>query len=320
MEVAQREWLQLLREEYLDDFVRGGGAAVKFAVVADRPAGTLLLAAVERAAADLGYLTARVDAAHVRVHMMQDVFHAVANRMPWDRLARAVVARAYARAGLRVEAGDLNLERVAAANMLDASILRVRVQQDLEDLLSRSSELAKDFRFAMLWLCIAQGMSSSSQRADEQAIVEWLQGELRLISAVKRLLIFRRIGRHNARAMLASLGAWCRMAGNPGLVVTLDIRQLGVARRADARRDEHFYTPAAAMDAYEVLRQLIDTTDELEGVLCIVLADPALFEDDRRGVRRYKALYERVWPDVRLRQRANPLSSLTELAPEEITA
>ena len=120
--------------------------------------------------------------------------------------------------------------------------------------------------------------------------------------------------------MLASLAAWCRMAGNPGLVITIDIRQLLVPRRAEVWPEQHFYTPAAAMDAYEVLRQLIDATDELEGVLCVVLAEPALFDDDRRGVRVYKALYERVWPDVRLRQRANPLSSLAELATEEATA
>lgn len=318
MDVERREWLDLLRDEYLDDYVRQGGATVKFALVADREEGTALMAEVARTAVGLDYVVARVDAAAVRVHMMQDVFHAVARQVPWEELARRVVRRCYTENGLQVpEDGDLRLEAVAARNHADPSFLRGELREQMHALLGRSHELAKDFRFAMLWLCMAPVSRLGGGGADEGAILDWLRGELRLISAVRRLLIFRRIGRHNARAMFSSLGAWCRLAEMRGLVLVMDVRQLGVARRAEVSPGAHYYGPAAVMDAYEVLRQLIDATDDLTGVLCVVLAEPELFEDERRGVKVYKALYERVASDVRLRQRANPLSALTQLSSVE---
>ena len=67
------------------------------------------------------------------------------------------------------------------------------------------------------------------------------------------------------------------------------------------------------MDAYEVLRQLIDSTDDRRGLLSVVLARPELFEDEKRGVKAYKALYERIWPDVSLKAQTNPLSVLVSL-------
>lgn len=72
------------------------------------------------------------------------------------------------------------------------------------------------------------------------------------------------------------------------------------------------------MDAYEVIRQLIDSTDDLAGFLSVIVASPQLFEDEKRGVKAYKALYERIWPDVRLRSKPNPLSALASLAATEV--
>ncbi|WP_217914011.1 BREX system ATP-binding domain-containing protein [Miltoncostaea marina] len=311
MSVSSAEWLGLLRREYLDDFVRQGGAAVKFAVVDDPAEAARVLGTVAHQAEEAGYLVLGVDAARVRVHMMQEVFFEVARQVPWRQLARRAVRGYYVESGYRVPDDDLSAEAVAALNGVDAAMLNAELRQRIHDMLGRGDELAKDFRVAMLWLCLAEIWKGRS-REDSAAIIEWLQGDLRLISAVKQYLIFRKIGRHNARAMLSSLSAWCRMVGLPGVVLTLDIRRLGVAKRAEVP-DGVFYTKAGVLDAYEVLRQLIDATDDLRGMLCVVLARPELFDDDRRGVAIYKALYERVWPDVRLRQRDNPLSALATI-------
>lgn len=313
MGVETGEWLALLRSDYLEGYVREGGAAVKFAVVQDRAAGTILLSEVERQAASLDYVVARIDAAQVKVHLMQDLFHEVARKVPWRDLARQFVRESYRDLGIEATDDDLTIERVAAASRRDQTILNVELRRKLEELLANSKELGKDFRIAMLWLCLAELNRPRGDSADAQAILDWLTGDLRLVSAVKRLLIFRKIGRHNARAMLSSLGSWCRLAGRPGLVLALDIRQLMRGKRTEVGPEERYYTPAAVLDAYEVLRQLIDSTDDISGVFCVVLAEPGLFDDERRGVRVYKALYERIWPDVRLRQRPNPLSSLAQL-------
>jgi hypothetical protein len=311
MSVAFAEWLSLLRREYLDDFVRQGGAAVKFAVIDDPATGSALLRTVRQEAEEHGYLVLSVDAARTKVHMAHEVFFEVARQVPWRELAARAVRNHYGQLGYRVPGDDLSAEAVAEANGVDPAVLNAELRQRMHAILDSGAEMAKDFRLAMLWLCLAETRRGRSAENGE-VIIEWLQGDLRLISALKPYLIFRKIGRHNARAMLSSLSAWCRMVGLPGSVVLLDVRRLGVARRAEVP-DGVFYTRAGVLDAYEVLRQLIDATDDLHGALCVVLARPELFDDDRRGVVIYKALYERVWPDVQLRQRDNPLSALARI-------
>jgi hypothetical protein len=310
VDVELGEWLSLLDGEYLSDFVAGGGAAVKFVAVPDVSTALKVREEVRRTAEERGFLVAEVDAALVRIHLMQQLFHEVARQVPWESLARRVVRRCYGDLGM--QAGeDLQVEAVAALNAVAPGPLRADLRRSLEGLLQRSHELARDFRYAMLWLCAAQVAPSGP---DTAVLLSWLRGELRLVSALKKFLIFRKIGRHNARAMLGSLSAWCRLAGLPGLALILDVRQLAVARRSEAGPGQVHYTVAAVMDAYEVLRQMIDSTDDLTGVLCVVVAEPELFDDEKRGVKVYQALYTRVWPDVRLRLRANPLSSMARLA------
>ncbi|MBI2684572.1 MAG: DUF2791 family P-loop domain-containing protein [Actinobacteria bacterium] len=313
MQVRKGEWLGLLRREYLENYVSEGGAAVKFAVVDPPDGGGALLDAVTRDAAALGYLTAHVDAAHAKVHMMQDVFHAIARATPWDDLTDAWVRSAYEASGFDV-GEELELTVVAERNRLDPAIVGNELKRKLQDLLGGDQPLAKDFRWAMFGLGVAAvGPKSAEPSPDAQALLDWLTGDLRLVTSVKRHLIYRRIGRHNARAMLTSLSRWTRATGRPGLVVTVDIRPLLVPKRADVPEGEVYYTPAAVMDAYEVLRQLVDATEEMEGALFVVLAEEGLFDDSRRSVKGYKALFERVWADVSVRERPNPLSALTRV-------
>ena len=81
--------------------------------------------------------------------------------------------------------------------------------------------------------------------------------------------------------MLTSTAALLLAAGHGGLIVHIDYARLAEARRPPAEaRSGFYYSKAAVLDAYEVLRQFIDATDELRGVL--LLGDGATGTDDRR--------------------------------------
>ena len=68
------------------------------------------------------------------------------------------------------------------------------------------------------------------------------------------------------------------------------------------------YTKAACLDVYELLRQLIDATDELASCFVLVTTAPETLIDPKRGIEHnYPALKMRIWNEVRDRQRANPL-------------
>jgi hypothetical protein len=144
--------------------------------------------------------------------------------------------------------------------------------------------------------------------------MQWMRGELTALGALRDSQIFTRINRQNAHAMLTSLCHWLRRAGAAGLVVVLDLRQ--ILRVGAVGAGEIRYSPAAVMDAYEVLRELIDDIDALPGLFLAVLADPALTAGDpRRVLDQYSALQMRIWPDVRPGARQNPIAPLVWLGP-----
>lgn len=315
MGVSLSAWIDLLDEEYLKSYVTSGGAAVKFALVGNEAATSELVTRVKQRGDARGYLFAEVDAAATRVHMTQDLFFAFARQIPWNELVRTFLSSTYRELGYAIDNGELQIESVAGHNGIEPMVLRAELSKTLQaKLIRRADALAKDFRWAMFGLCA--GESELIPDVGTWAIEGWLKGELRLIGGLKPFQIFRKIARHNASAMLASLGAWCRMAGAAGLVVTIDIRQLAIAKRTDAAPESVFYTSASLMQCYEVLRQLIDETEALTGILCLVVTDATFLNvDHKRGVTRYWALHERIWPDVRIRDTPNPLSALVSIDP-----
>lgn len=307
------DYLDLLESEYLSDFVPSGGAAVKFAVGSDGTPDELRQGLIARARSR-GFVVATVDAAHVRAHMIDKVFTAIAQQVDWDASARAAVESALASLGFK-SAGDadLSLDALAELNDYDPIELRLDLNRALQDLTVRDYELAQEFRIAMLRLCRAQVDRSDATSTEREFVLMWLRGELRLISSLKQAGIFQRIARHNARHMLASLSRWIVKAGGSGLVLDFDIRRCAVPKRPD---DELlYYTKAAAMDVYELLRQLIDSTDELSSCFVLVSVAPETLTDPRRGIdHHYDALKFRIWNEVRDRDRTNPLASLVRIA------
>ncbi|MEP6463109.1 MAG: BREX system ATP-binding domain-containing protein [Frankiaceae bacterium] len=86
-----------------------------------------------------------------------------------------------------------------------------------------------------------------------------------------------------------------------------------VRRPPAEQRHGFYYSKAAALDAYEVLRQLIDATDRLRHALIAVAGPPELLTDDARGLPAYSALHLRVMDEVRDRRRSNPFAALMRL-------
>ena len=62
-----------------------------------------------------------------------------------------------------------------------------------------------------------------------------------------------------------------------------------------------------------MLRQCIDSTDELRHFLLVAAAGPGLIENERRGLNSYTALKLRTIEDVRDKDRSNPLGMLVHL-------
>src|SRR6266508_2681758 len=129
----------------------------------------------------------------------------------------------------------------AAHHAVDARELYRSVRRALEHALLGATGLAHEFRLAMLRLCQAELGVGEVDAAERDAVLGWLRGEKVPLALLRRSLV-----------------------GQGGLVLDVDLARLAVGRRPPAdQREGVYYSKPAVLDAYEVLRQLIDATDVL---------------------------------------------------------
>ncbi|MBL8240859.1 MAG: DUF2791 family P-loop domain-containing protein [Bryobacterales bacterium] len=308
------DWLRLVEREYLETFVRDGGSTVKFAVPLDAASRTGFLDGLASAASRAGYLTIRIQAAETKAHMVHELFFRTAQQVPWAKLARRAIERIATDAGytwVDKEQGPL-YRHLADVNGVEPQMLLMDLKQAIWKKVFKQSSLSKDFRMAMTHLCYAELAGGQDGATTTRILTEWLTGRNKAIGAVKPFQIFCGIHRANARHFYESLTNWVRFAGLPGLAVLLDADRLTVAR--NPHDNGLFYSKAAVLDAYEVLRQFIDSGGRWSGFFLAVVPGPAFLEDPARGIGAYEALKFRVFDEVRDKHVVNPLASLVRVA------
>jgi len=315
MHITPQEWLDTINSEYLQTFIKHGGAAVKFVVPMECIDNNNLLRTLQLYSEQEKFLFTSVDAVSTKIHMTDKFFHEIARQIDWDELSHAFVKKVFLENGYQLPElrEDFNLQRIAALNNREEKFLRKEIHSWLEEKIFHDFEMCQEFRIAMIRLCMDQLDAGAATPFLSNAVKEWLRGELRLMSTLKEALIFQKIARHNARHMLFSLVHWLRVNGKSGLVITVDITRYLISTRSRDPDDGFFYSIPALLDAYEVLRQFIDGTDEMEGCLVVVLASKEFLSDDRRGLNRYDALKLRIYDEVRDKRRQNPLASLVRI-------
>jgi hypothetical protein len=307
------EYLELVERDYLTGFVARGGAAVKLISATDAVRGRL---AEGLARCGDRFQYASVDATTTRVHLIDQVFIAIARQLDWVGLAGAVVHSALDRAAFPMPDGHDGIELAAIARHyeIDAAELYRSVRRAIEQIIMADTELSHGFRVAMLRLCQERLGRGDVTAAERETVIGWLCGERLPAADLRRVGLHTRVSRHNARPLLVSLTRWLRIAGRSGLVLSLDLDRLAVSRRPPVGlRDGHYYSKAATLDAYELVRQLIDATDELDGLFVAVMVPPALVHDEARGLPAYTALHMRVADEVRDRRRVNPYAAMVRI-------
>jgi len=305
------EWLAITEREYLSTFVREGGASVKMAILGR--------CAIEAAAARLielgkahGMLTVHIDAGRTRINLMHELFFAISRALPWDGMLQYYLEglfTAHSYAWPRPGAEMTMAELAATFGIAPALLTRQRDQWLTADLWE-DRRMAQDFRAAILRLCLSRLEPDGAELAAPAR--QWLHGEKVPAALLRTADISVRISRTNARAMLSSLCHFVRKAGAAGVLLVMDAQPLA---RTGSAEGVLRYSPAAVMDTYEVLREVIDGADHLPGLFTAVLADAEIATGDpRRTLGQYAALQMRVWPDVRPGDRQNPVAPLVWLA------
>jgi len=307
-------YADFLGQEYLTSYLPAGGGSVKLVVTGDAEVADRFERSLRAAAYSQQAVMVSLSAETTKAHMIDQVFFAVARQIDWDQVAVAIVATAYDNIAVPAAPGRLTVAEVAADHDLDPRELYRSVRRQLEHILLTDTGLPRELRRALLRLAQSH-LGSGDVHPDEARVVQgWLTGETVGLRELREAMIYARIGRHNARAMLTSIGRLLLRAGHRGLVLHLDLTRLAEARRPPVpERTGIYYSKAAVLDTYELLRQLIDATDNLAGMLVVAVVPPELVSDEKRGLPSYAALQLRVADEVRDRRRTNPFASLVRL-------
>jgi hypothetical protein len=320
--IQPAEWIRFIDQEYLSGFIRDGGSAIKFAVPLADTLRSGLLDGLGDIGQHAGYLVVRINAAETKVHMMDEIFFRAAQQLPWRILCRKVIARLAAESGYRSvvdsadsdDAGDEGSfsHRLARANQVDRGLLVLELKTAIWNKVFKMPSLSKDFRVAMTHLCMAEFSGGQEGATTSKVLTDWLKGYNRMVSAVKPYQIFRRIDRTTARYHFESMLHWVRMAAYPGIVLLLDAQRVMLA--TNPHDEGPFYSKAAVIDSYEVLREFIDTSDRLQGCFIVVVPDMAFLEDHGRGISAYEALKHRIFDEIRDKNLVNPMASLARIS------
>jgi len=312
--MSSGSYADFLGAEYLASYLPAGGGSVKIVVAGDAGVADRFERSLRAEAEQRECLMVCLSAETTKVHLIDQVFFAVARQIDWSQVAKALVNTAYSDILMPAAPGRLTVAEVAADYDLDPPELYRSVRRRLEQTLLTDAGLPRELGRALLRLAQAHLGSGDVRPAETHVIQGWLTGERVGLRELREERIYARIGRHNARMLLISVGRLLVRAGQHGLVLHVDLTRLAEARRPPVpERTGIYYSKAAVLDAYELFRQLIDATDDLVGILVVAIVPPELVNDEKRGLPSYAALQLRVADEVRDRRRSNPFASLVRL-------
>lgn len=313
MSVCLSEWLSRLQDEYLAEYIPHGGAAVKVAITLPEDA-DVTKAAVTDIARSGGFFVAEVDSSGTRIHLIQEQFFAIARQVDWQSEIGRYLRRLFNRHGISI-AEDQPLDDIggiAESNDRPQEDVFREMKSLVANEVLRDYHLCREFRTAMAHLCHAQIDPQSIAASDAEVIMQWLQGGSASLTELKRLHIFSKIGRHNARLMMRSLSVWQHEMGYGGTVLILDLHAI-LAERCPSDNEPR-YTRNSVLDTYEMLRTYIDDTDELSYLILIAVIGYGFIDHPKLGQDIYTALKARLVNEVHDRTRDNPLNAMVSLA------
>ncbi len=316
--VTPEEWGSVLSREYLAEYIRTGGSAVK--VISGPPA--QLHAARDRVLADAeagGYFVAALDPAAPDeggkkrdLHRIDKFFFAATERVDWRDWAAQQARRYLADHGIHAENRALDdLDGIAADNGRDPLDLVNQYQREFATPLLRDPAMTPDFRTAIKELGLAQLLPAAASPTTEEVLLAWLQGRTLpgASAALKKIRIYERINQANARHMLASFCNWLSQVGYSGLVVTLDLRPYEHKKVAKSVREAESnrrlkeaiaagashaeltalialgdnepavsYSDAAYMQMLTLIRRFIDEIDWFQRFLLVIETSPQFYD------------------------------------------
>ncbi|MBI2267126.1 MAG: DUF2791 family P-loop domain-containing protein [Armatimonadetes bacterium] len=305
---------------YLDRFIRGengtAGSKVKFVTSNEGSGGkTHLLRVIAQEGRLRNYQSVYLRAGAFKLHYIHQFYAAIIGSLDLELLLAGVRKKVIQKLGYVPEEIPQSFSFIAWAEQKGEALEMVRkgLRTELGRFL-QNPRMDRNFSLALIQIVLGDLEQGSHWKEPErrQALLDWFSARPELsISMLRRENIFVRITRQNARRMLSSLAELTRMAGFSGLVVCLDEMDDLLAPKLDGRGTK--YTKMSREDTFESLRELIDDQENLQSMLFLLAARRDLLDDEKRGLKSYPALWNRIREEISSRDAFNPYVDLIDL-------
>lgn len=309
MEFISNFW----QEKYLREYIREGGSKIKFVTGRTGSGKTHLLQLMSCLAEDENYVAVDFSAKDIWMHDFKEIYLEI--------LRQSDIMDCLERCGRRI-AVDMGFDyREIPEGM---TLMDYLSQKDLADALTKREIRLQlkamfldnpliDNNFALACSLLTGSILGHPllEEQNKDMLLAWLMGDKQVkLSALRSLgLSPSRITRFNARHMLRSLSEIVRLAGHPGLFITIDNLEILLSRSS---LEPIHYTKLKREDTYESIRQLVDDIDSLKNIMFVFAFDRELLDNDNAGMKSYQALWMRIQNEI-LGERFNRFTDMVDL-------
>lgn len=277
--VAPSDWLKVLDDEYLKEYLSSGGSAVKVLAVPDSMDVNSLVSDIERKAEQYNYenvfldpLKASPDGKKPDLHRIDKFFFAVTQNTDWIASSRQLARNYLLMNGMTIPDSDdiSNVEMIAEINNMSVHDLMNIYQTSLSQSVLRNQSLSNEFRIAITSLIRSVLLPDTSTPNRQELILGWFEGKTQpgAAAALKKVRIFEKINITNARVMLQSYTKWLPDTGKSGLVITLDLRPYEYKKLTAAQKKSEafnrYYKALNENASPEELRTIVEDSEVSE--------------------------------------------------------
>ena len=299
MSVGIQPFVSHLEEKYLSEYISLGGSKIKF--VTGRPGSgkTHFLSYLSAKAAAMGFVTVNFSARDVWLHDFKEIYLEIFKHCDLPGCLEACAGEVVKGLGYEpseIPQGVTFADHLSALGEFDA-ITKKEIRNQLRSYFLKNPLI--DNNFAVACSLLTGGILGHPvlESSSKELLLGWLTGSSQTrLAEVRRLgLSPSKITKYNARHMLRSLLAVHRLAGKPGILVTVDDMDILAGKGA---LDTIRYTKLKREDAYECIRELIDEIDTLQHIMFIFAFDRRLIDDELTGLKSYQALWMRIQNEI----------------------
>jgi len=311
MTIGKEKWIEIMKEYYLENYINNGGSKVKMLISKRGTGKTHLLKYLNYTAKNLDYNSMYFSIREIteRINNISDFYKLIAKKIDPEILIRGLSLKVAEQMGFSQEKYDgttklLPLLIESGFGQFDA---KREIKQSVYNAFKNADFSPSFFTFA--YLVVNERLCSDNIEHTKIAI-KWLKGEKLERSEKRDTYLFEILQKSNARYWLNALIKILNFAGIKGIVVLLDDLEVLTEKNIEGK---YIYTLNAVKDTYELLRQLIDDMELLNGFLLVLAGDKILIDDEKRGLKSYEALWMRLQTGLVQVERFNPLADIVDV-------